>query len=239
MNTRLQLNVAKQKNVKSRSRLLAPLAKFSQNLILVGSRHLCDTEPDADWMPKFARRFNRNGPAVCLFPGRLARRYLIVPCPAHAQPPFLLTRRARLYLRRSGKWTQDHRDGRGHAAPAARCCIIEGSLSPSYLVEHARAHDAAGFDFALVGYSDSSAYHAALHAERRDFLVAHRRFVAPRRTRSRRSISSPAVGSRSHHHRQDRRRASGRRRLQPEGRTLSQGRRISRGDDSGTRGGTS
>jgi hypothetical protein len=43
MNTRLQLNVAKQINVKSRSRLSAPLAKFSQNLILI-----IDTEPDAD-----------------------------------------------------------------------------------------------------------------------------------------------------------------------------------------------
>lgn len=42
-------------------------------------------------------------------------------------------------------------------------------------MEHARAHDAAGFDLALVGYSASSAYYAALHTVRLDFLVAHRR----------------------------------------------------------------
>src|SRR6516225_4184359 len=41
--------------------------------------------------------------------------------------------------------------------------VIEGGLSPAYLTEFARAHDAAGFDMALVGY-----------------LVAHRPgFVAP------------------------------------------------------------
>jgi alkanesulfonate monooxygenase len=35
--------------------------------------------------------------------------------------------------------------------------VIEGSLSPDYLVQYARAHDEAGFDLALVGYSASSA----------------------------------------------------------------------------------
>src|SRR5262249_36106258 len=35
--------------------------------------------------------------------------------------------------------------------------IIEGALSPDYVVEAARAHEAADFDSALVGYSSSSA----------------------------------------------------------------------------------
>jgi alkanesulfonate monooxygenase len=71
-------------------------------------------------------------------------------------------------------------------AGSATLHVIEGSLSPSYLVEHARAHDAAGFDLALIGYSASSAegflvaQHAALHTERLGFLLAHRPgFVAP------------------------------------------------------------
>ena len=35
--------------------------------------------------------------------------------------------------------------------------VIEGGLSPAYLAEFARAHDRAGFDMVLVGYSSSSA----------------------------------------------------------------------------------
>jgi len=45
--------------------------------------------------------------------------------------------------------------------------VIEGNLPPpAYLTEIARAHDAAGFDMALVGYSSSSAegFLVALHA---------------------------------------------------------------------------
>jgi alkanesulfonate monooxygenase len=64
--------------------------------------------------------------------------------------------------------------------------IIEGGVSPSYVKETARAHEAAGFDLALVGYSSSSAegflvaLHAAAHTERLGYLVAHRPgFVAP------------------------------------------------------------
>ncbi len=64
--------------------------------------------------------------------------------------------------------------------------VIEGGLSPGYLTEFARAHDEAGFDLALVGYSSSSAegflvaLHAAAHTERLGYLVAHRPgFVAP------------------------------------------------------------
>jgi len=64
--------------------------------------------------------------------------------------------------------------------------VIEGGLSPVYLAEFARAHDAAGFDMALVGYSSSSAegflvaLYAAMQIERLGYLVAHRPgFVAP------------------------------------------------------------
>jgi alkanesulfonate monooxygenase len=64
--------------------------------------------------------------------------------------------------------------------------VIEGGLSPAYLAEFARAHDAAGFDMALVGYSSSSAegflvaLYAAMQTERLGYLVAHRPgFVAP------------------------------------------------------------
>jgi len=64
--------------------------------------------------------------------------------------------------------------------------VIEGALSPGYVAEAARAHESAGFDMVLVGYSSSSAegflvaLHAAEHTERLGYLVAHRPgFVAP------------------------------------------------------------
>ncbi len=64
--------------------------------------------------------------------------------------------------------------------------VIEGGLSPHYVVEAARAHEASGFDLVLVGYSSSSAegflvaQHAAAHTERLGYLIAHRPgFVAP------------------------------------------------------------
>jgi alkanesulfonate monooxygenase len=64
--------------------------------------------------------------------------------------------------------------------------VIEGGLSPGYLTQFAKAHDEAGFDLALVGYTSSSAEgflvacHAAAHTRQLGFLVAHRPgFVAP------------------------------------------------------------
>jgi alkanesulfonate monooxygenase len=64
--------------------------------------------------------------------------------------------------------------------------VIEGDLSPAYVTEAAGAHEKAGFDLVLVGYSSSSAegflvaLHAAAHTERLSYLVAHRPgFVAP------------------------------------------------------------
>src|ERR1700676_3022763 len=64
--------------------------------------------------------------------------------------------------------------------------VIEGGLTPAYVSEAARAHEASGFDLVLVGYSSSSAegflvaLHAAAHTERLGYLIAHRPgFVAP------------------------------------------------------------
>jgi alkanesulfonate monooxygenase len=64
--------------------------------------------------------------------------------------------------------------------------VIEGGLSPGYLRQFAQAHDDAGFDLALVGYTSSSAegflvaLHAAAHTRQLGYLVAHRPgFVAP------------------------------------------------------------
>ncbi len=68
----------------------------------------------------------------------------------------------------------------------ATLIVIEGALSPPFVVAFARAHEAAGFDMALVGYSSSSAegflvaQHAAAHTGTLGFLIAHRPgFVAP------------------------------------------------------------
>ena len=64
--------------------------------------------------------------------------------------------------------------------------VIEGEISPPFVVEFAQAHEAAGFDMVLVGYSSSSAegflvaMYAAVRTERMSYLVAHRPgFVAP------------------------------------------------------------
>jgi alkanesulfonate monooxygenase len=64
--------------------------------------------------------------------------------------------------------------------------VIEGALAPDYVIRFAQAHEASGFDLALVGYSSSSAegflvaQHAAAHTDRMGYLVAHRPgFVAP------------------------------------------------------------
>ncbi len=59
-------------------------------------------------------------------------------------------------------------------------------VDPEYIVDFARAHEDAGFDMALTGYSSSTpdgfevAGYAAAHTERLGFLIAHRPgFVAP------------------------------------------------------------
>lgn len=76
----------------------------------------------------------------------------------------------------------------GVAPPAddATVHIIDGGLSPDYLVEFSQAHDKAGFDLALVGYTSTSAdgwsvaTHAAAHTNQLGYLIAHRPgFVSP------------------------------------------------------------
>jgi alkanesulfonate monooxygenase len=62
--------------------------------------------------------------------------------------------------------------------------VIAGGISPGFIVEFARAHEAAGFDMALVGYHAASAEgfqvaaHAAAHTERLSYLIAHRPGIA-------------------------------------------------------------
>lgn len=64
--------------------------------------------------------------------------------------------------------------------------IITGGISRDYTRDFARAHDTAGFDWTLVGYSSRSAdgfgvaHFCAAHTERLGYLIAHRPgFVAP------------------------------------------------------------
>lgn len=58
--------------------------------------------------------------------------------------------------------------------------VIKGALSRTFLEDFAKAHEDAGFDMALVGYTASSAegfnvaLYAALKTERLKFLIAHR-----------------------------------------------------------------
>ncbi len=72
------------------------------------------------------------------------------------------------------------------AADGATVHIIDGGVSPEYLVEFSQAHDRAGFDLVLVGYTSTSAdgwsvaTHAAANTESVGYLIAHRPgFVAP------------------------------------------------------------
>ena len=70
-----------------------------------------------------------------------------------------------------------HRHDRCHPAGSeSTLLVIEGEISPPFVVEFAQAHEAAGFDMALVGYSSSSAegflvaMHAAARTERMSYL---------------------------------------------------------------------
>lgn len=64
--------------------------------------------------------------------------------------------------------------------------IIDGGVSPEYLIEFSQAHDRAGFDLVLVGYTSTSAdgwsvaTHAAANTTSVGYLIAHRPgFIAP------------------------------------------------------------
>jgi len=58
--------------------------------------------------------------------------------------------------------------------------VIAGGISPSFLREFAQAHEAADFDYVLVGYYASSAEgfnvatYAAAHTQKLSYLIAHR-----------------------------------------------------------------
>lgn len=76
--------------------------------------------------------------------------------------------------------------GVAESADDAALHVIDGGVSPRYLVEFSQAHDRAGFDLVLVGYTSTSAdgwavaTHAAANTERVGYLIAHRPgFVAP------------------------------------------------------------
>ena len=68
----------------------------------------------------------------------------------------------------------------GVAPPSGEATVhvIKGGISPAHLRTFAQAHDRAGFDFALVGYTASSAegflvaQYAAQCTERLGFLIA-------------------------------------------------------------------
>ncbi len=64
--------------------------------------------------------------------------------------------------------------------------IITGGVSPGFVREFSQAHEAAGYDLVLVGYTSQSAEgfavagYAAAHTERLGYLIAHRPgFLAP------------------------------------------------------------
>ncbi|HEX4892333.1 MAG TPA: LLM class flavin-dependent oxidoreductase [Hyphomicrobiaceae bacterium] len=65
-------------------------------------------------------------------------------------------------------------------ASSATVHVIEGGLSAAYLRDFCRAHEDAGFDLVLVGYTSASAEgfgvatYASQHTTRLGFLIAHR-----------------------------------------------------------------
>lgn len=65
-------------------------------------------------------------------------------------------------------------------ANSATVHVIEGGLSAAYLRDFCRAHEDAGFDLVLVGYTSASAEgfgvatYASQHTTRLGFLIAHR-----------------------------------------------------------------
>jgi alkanesulfonate monooxygenase len=75
---------------------------------------------------------------------------------------------------------------RPEGADGAAVHVIGGEIDPGWIREFSRAHERAGFDKVLVGYTATSAEgftvagYAAAHTERLGYLIAHRPgFVAP------------------------------------------------------------
>jgi alkanesulfonate monooxygenase len=75
---------------------------------------------------------------------------------------------------------------RPEGADGAAVHVIGGEIDPAWIRDFSRAHERAGFDKVLVGYTATSAEgftvagYAAAHTERLGYLIAHRPgFVAP------------------------------------------------------------
>jgi len=75
---------------------------------------------------------------------------------------------------------------RPEGADGAAVHVIGGAIHPGWVREFSRAHEDAGFDKVLVGYTSTAAdgfvvaTYAAAHTERLGYLIAHRPgFVAP------------------------------------------------------------
>ncbi len=75
---------------------------------------------------------------------------------------------------------------RPEGADGAAVHVIGGEIDPAWVRDFSRAHERAGFDKVLVGYTATSAEgfvvasYAASQTERLGFLIAHRPgFVAP------------------------------------------------------------
>src|SRR6266487_1884755 len=75
---------------------------------------------------------------------------------------------------------------RPEGADGAAVHVIGGRIDPAWLRDFSRAHEQAGFDKVLVGYTATAAEgflvasYAASHTERLGYLIAHRPgFVAP------------------------------------------------------------
>ena len=82
--------------------------------------------------------------------------------------------------------------------------VIGGGIDREYLCRFAQAHEQAGFDSVLVGYTSSSAegfqvaQYAAAHTERLNFLVAHRPgFVMPTLAARMAATCDTLIGGRS------------------------------------------
>ena len=69
---------------------------------------------------------------------------------------------------------------RPEGADGAAVHVIGGEIDPRWVRDFSRAHEEAGFDKVLVGYTATAAEgfvvatHAAAHTERLGFLIAHR-----------------------------------------------------------------
>ena len=102
---------------------------------------------------------------------------------------------------------------RPEGADGAAVHVIGGEIDPGWVRDFSRAHEHAGFDKVLVGYTATAAEgfvvasYAASQTERLSFLIAHRPgFVAPtlaaRKAATLRPVQRRAHRAAHHHGRQ-------------------------------------